>query len=141
MVRKIFITLLLILSLSTIRVDSLGSIELSKYQILKLLVDDDLYEIVYSIIEVESNWNENAVSPTHDYGLMQINKPTWENNFDWDMIFDANYNITAGVKILKLCLDASNNDLHKALIMYNGSKSYPYKIYHTRKRIFGRNDA
>lgn len=35
------------------------------------------YELILAIIKVESDFNTNAVSKTNDYGIMQINSPTF----------------------------------------------------------------
>jgi soluble lytic murein transglycosylase-like protein len=94
----------------------------------------DKYNIVCAIISVESNWNYDVVSPTGDYGLMQINKKTWQNHYDWDRILEPEYNVKVGIEILELCMESRNQDLHKALIYYNGSKHYPAKIYGKMKK-------
>jgi soluble lytic murein transglycosylase-like protein len=88
----------------------------------------DKYRLVCGIIEVESNWNEKAISKTGDYGLMQINKRTWQKHFDWDRILEPEYNIMVGLYILELCLEKSRGDIFKALIYYNGSCKYPPKV-------------
>jgi len=52
------------------------------------------------IVARESNWDTNAVSPTDDWGLFQLNRPTWEPYFgaawdplDWRWNIDAAYHI------------------------------------------------
>lgn len=59
------------------------------------------------IVTCESNWDPTEVSPTGDYGLFQINRRTWEDEFegewgmgDWDEnIFDVNTNIRVAQKL------------------------------------------
>jgi len=98
-------------------------------EIVLSIVGQERYELVCAMIEVESNWNENVISTTNDYGLMQINKPTWHKHFDFNTILDPHNNITAGNLILDKCLVAAKGDTTRALIFYNGSKHYPNKIY------------
>jgi len=93
----------------------------------------DREQLIRAIIQVESSWNPQAISPTGDYGLMQINKRTWQNHYDWDRILEPEYNIIVGMEILDLCLSTRNQNLHLALISYNGSRLYPAKIYKEMK--------
>lgn len=76
--------------------------------------------LVLALIEVESGFNETIISPTNDYGLMQINK----NNHAWlseslgiTDFLDAEQNIEAGVFILAGLLEKYDN--HRALMAYN----------------------
>lgn len=78
--------------------------------------------LVMAIIEHESGFNPEAVSPTDDYGLMQINKI----NHEWlaeeyrcvDML-DPYQNVFAGVKIIGRFVDKYNGDIGRALMAYN----------------------
>jgi soluble lytic murein transglycosylase-like protein len=63
------------------------------------------YELILATIKVESDFKSNLISPTNDYGLMQINRSnfSWlrkdlkENfNIDWDWK-DPYHNMTAGI--------------------------------------------
>lgn len=93
--------------------------------------------IILSIIQVESGGNPNAVSKTNDYGLMQINKTCWAKYYDFDRILEPEYNIQAGIEIFNLCLNQSNNNIEKALKLYNGSSLYPPRIDKKHKELFG----
>lgn len=137
MIKNILLILCMSLFITTFSNEIVKMQKVTKYDILKHYASPELYELYYAMITVESNWNENAVSPTNDHGLMQINKPTWSKKFDFDRIYDPTYNINVGIYIFENCLAASNGDIHAALIKYNGSKSYPYKIYAKKMEIFG----
>jgi hypothetical protein len=55
-------------------------------------------DAIRAIIAHESQWNQQAISPTNDYGLMQINEkshPSFFANGDWK---DPEYNISYGTK-------------------------------------------
>ena len=77
--------------------------------------------LVLAIIEQGSQFNQEAVSPADDYGLMQIN----EVNTDWlsdelhapDML-NPYQNVYAGVKIIAKYL-REYEDYSKALMCYN----------------------
>lgn len=95
--------------------------------------------LILSIIQTESNFNTNAKS-SNSYGLMQINYNIWkkELNIDKNKIYDINYNIELGIKILKIYLKLSNNDIQKALHYYNNGTSSKYNNinYHIKVKNF-----
>ena len=77
--------------------------------------------LVFALIEVESNFDSQAISETNDYGLMQINK----SNFDWiseeygtEDFLDPYENIHAGVNVLAECL-AKGDSIQMGLMVYN----------------------
>lgn len=105
--------------------------------ILYQLVDYELYQIIYSIVEVESNWDSLAISETGDYGLMQINKYWWEHRFDWNKILEVEYNLQAGITIYQEYLDLSYGNHNLALRKYNGSKRYIKLIRDKQREVFG----
>lgn len=84
--------------------------------------------LVLSIISVESNFNTNAVSPTGDYGLMQVHFSYWKIKYKLESpeeLFDPDLNIKIGCEIFKGCLNDVNGDIAKALLIYNsGNKKY-----------------
>ena len=128
MIRKIILAIILsLVSFGAITNSPIPKPE-TRNEMIKRIAGDK-YSIVCAIIQVESGWNANAISSTGDYGLMQINKKTWQNHFDWNRILEPEYNVNAGIKILNMCLEARNNDIRKALIYYNGSSSYPDKVF------------
>lgn len=78
--------------------------------------------LVLAMIEHESRFNPEAVSPTDDYGLMQIN----EINLEWlgenyrcfDML-NPYQNVFCGVTIISQYINKYDGDYHKALMAYN----------------------
>ena len=79
------------------------------------------YELVLAIMWQESNYTADIISPTDDYGIMQINSC----NHPWlvDLLgptdfLDARDNINAGVYIISKLL-IKYGDVHKALMSYN----------------------
>ena len=79
------------------------------------------YELIVSVIAVESNFDIDAKSKTSDYGLMQINKVNhgWlKEQFGFTDFTDPYQNIEAGCIILKDCID-NMTDYHQALMAYN----------------------
>lgn len=79
------------------------------------------FEIVLAMIERESSYRPGVVSPTNDYGLMQIN----EVNHEWlreklgiTDIMDPEQNVRAGVYILGEAY-RRYGDIHFALMAYN----------------------
>ena len=83
------------------------------------------YELIVSVIAVESNFDIDAKSKTSDYGLMQINKVNhgWlKEQFGFTDFTDPYQNIEAGCIILKDCID-NMTDYHQALMAYNMGQS------------------
>lgn len=83
------------------------------------------YEMVLAVMDKESSYTADAVSPTGDYGIMQINKV----NHEWlreevgtTDFLDAKQNITAGTEILAN-LAAKYADPNKVLMAYNMGES------------------
>ena len=81
----------------------------------------DHYELVLAMMWQESNYTANLISPTNDYGIMQINSC----NHSWlvDLLgptdfLDASDNINAGVYVISKLL-IKYGDEHKALMAYN----------------------
>ncbi|WP_321477301.1 lytic transglycosylase domain-containing protein [uncultured Paludibaculum sp.] len=76
--------------------------------------------LVHSVIRVESNYNPLAVSPKGAEGLMQL-IPATARRFGAVNSFDAEENITAGVKYLKY-LQERFKDNRLALAAYNAGE-------------------
>lgn len=82
--------------------------------------------LVFSVINVESSFDERAVSGKGAKGLMQIMDSTAEfiaeklNVYAWD-IFDAEVNIKFGCYYLRYLLDRFNNE-KTAIIAYNAGE-------------------
>jgi len=89
----------------------------------------DLYpELVLAVIDVESNFNQFAISRAGAIGLMQV-MPFWldEIGHPQDNLFNIKTNLRMGCTILRYYLDVEKGDLTQALARYNGSKgSYRY---------------
>ena len=79
------------------------------------------YELVLAMMWQESNYTEDLISSTNDYGIMQINSC----NHSWlvDLLgptdfLDASDNINAGIYVISKLL-IKYGDVHKALMSYN----------------------
>lgn len=79
-------------------------------------------ELVLAVIEVESYFDNFAISKAGARGLMQV-MPFWlkEIGRPDDNLFDTRTNLRMGCTILKYYLDKSKGDLVEALQRYNGS--------------------
>jgi len=80
-------------------------------------------ELVLAVIEVESNFDRYAISSSSALGLMQV-MPFWVEELGGDSqsdLFDVQYNVLLGCRILKYYLDMENDELVRALGRYNGS--------------------
>ncbi|MGC4055108.1 MAG: lytic transglycosylase domain-containing protein [Paludibaculum sp.] len=76
--------------------------------------------LVHSVIRAESNYNLTAVSPKGAEGLMQL-IPATARRFGAVNSFDAEENITAGVKYLKYLQEMFKDD-RLALAAYNAGE-------------------
>ena len=85
---------------------------------------------VLSVIQVESNFEPASKSSFAD-GLMQINLSAWKDYFKIDekKVYDIDYNIAIGCKILRHYLDESKGDLSRALYLYNNGYGFHIKKY------------
>ena len=89
-------------------------------------------ELVLAVIEVESRFDEFAISVSGARGLMQV-MPFWldEIGISDQNLFKARTNLRMGCTILRYYLDLESNDLGPALARYNGSVGktvYPNKV-------------
>ena len=85
-------------------------------------------QIVLALIQVESNFDEYAISEAGARGLMQI-MPFWLNEIDniGDNLFNIRTNLRFGCTILRYYLDKEKGNITRALARYNGSLgSYRY---------------
>jgi len=74
------------------------------------------YDVIYAVIETESSFDPDAVSPTGARGLMQINKITLEDinqrlntHYSFDDLFDPEINIKLGAFYLSYLIDRFEN--------------------------------
>ena len=86
-------------------------------------------ELVLALIEVESGFDEFAISVAGARGLMQV-MPFWLNEIGLSdkNLFKIRTNLRMGCTILRYYLDKTRGDLRKALARYNGSagkRKYP----------------
>ncbi|HYZ85180.1 MAG TPA: lytic transglycosylase domain-containing protein [Bryobacteraceae bacterium] len=82
--------------------------------------------LVHSVIEVESAFNPNALSPKGAQGLMQL-IPATARRFGASNAFDVKQNVEAGVKYLKYLSDLFPNDLRLTLAAYNAGEGAVWK--------------
>lgn len=82
--------------------------------------------LVLSVIQVESAFNPLAVSTAGAYGLMQVRYSVWKDELEIDKarIFDVDYNIDLGLRILKQYHDIAGGNLSRALFLYNNGYLY-----------------
>lgn len=88
-------------------------------------------QLVLGMIQVESGFNPKAISTKEAYGLMQVNLPVWrrELGIQDHKIFDVEYNVDLGLKILKHYYDESGGNLKRALHLYNNGYLYNNTSY------------
>jgi soluble lytic murein transglycosylase-like protein len=84
-------------------------------------------ELVLAVIEVESNFDQFAISSAGARGLMQV-MPFWlkEIGKPGDSLFRMQTNLRYGCTILKYYLDKERGNLHLALKRYNGTREHVY---------------
>jgi soluble lytic murein transglycosylase-like protein len=90
--------------------------------------------LVLAVIQVESAFNPTAVSAAGAYGLMQVRYSVWKDELNIDMkrIFDIEYNIDLGLRILKQYNEVSGGDLRRTLFLYNNGYKYNNQGYLAR---------
>ena len=89
-------------------------------------------ELVLAVIEVESHFDEYAISVSGARGLMQV-MPFWldEISISDKNLFKIRTNLRMGCTILRYYIDMEPKDLGRALARYNGSLGktvYPNKV-------------
>ena len=89
-------------------------------------------ELVLAVIEVESAFDEYAISVAGARGLMQV-MPFWldEIGISDQNLFKIRTNLRMGCTILRYYIDMEPGDLGRALARYNGSLGktiYPNKV-------------
>jgi len=77
--------------------------------------------LVHSVIQVESNYDPNAVSPKGAQGLMQL-IPSTARRFGVSDVFDPADNIQGGARYLKYLLGIYKGDQSLALAAYNAGE-------------------
>ncbi len=94
-------------------------------------------QLVLAVIDIESNFNRNALSHAGAQGLMQV-MPFWKKELgdESDDLFNPITSLRYGCKILRYYLDRYPNAV-EALAAYNGSHGrtvYPDKVLGRLKR-------
>lgn len=91
-------------------------------------------DLIMSLIYTESSFKPKAVSSQGAYGLMQVNYSVWKEELQLDSskMFDIEYNIEMGLKILKRYYDKSNGDIMRALHLYNNGYRYNNTSYNKK---------
>ena len=89
-------------------------------------------EFVLAVIQIESAFDQFAISSAGAQGMMQV-MPFWKKEIgrDSDNLMDLRTNLRYGCTILKHYLDRANGDWKEALARYNGSYGqywYPRKV-------------
>jgi soluble lytic murein transglycosylase-like protein len=77
--------------------------------------------LVRAVIQTESAWNPQAVSPKGAQGLMQL-MPATADQHGVNDAFDPRQNVNAGVRHLRMLLEKYSGDLDLALAAYNAGE-------------------
>lgn len=75
-------------------------------------------DLIHSMVQVESNYKVNAVSPAGAQGLMQL-MPATAKEMGVTQPFNIRQNIEGGARYLKKMLETFNGNMKKALAAYN----------------------
>lgn len=99
-----------------------------------LCADYDIpVELALAVIETESSYEADAVSPVGAKGLMQIIPEYHEdrmNRLNCTDLFDPYQNVTVGMDFLSELIEKYDGNLHKALTAYNyGQKGANDKFF------------
>lgn len=78
--------------------------------------------LIKAIIQIESSFNQRAVSPKGAQGLMQL-MPATAERFGVNDSFSSNQNIKGGVKYLRWLMNKFNNQTHLVLAAYNAGEN------------------
>lgn len=100
-------------------------------------------ELVFSVIDSESSFRNNAKSGAGALGLMQV-LPVWhQDKIRLDggsnaLLWNPDFNIKIGTHILRDYITRSRGNVHEALARYNGSfgadNGYPEKVLRGKER-------
>lgn len=78
-------------------------------------------QLLHAVIQVESGYQDRAVSPKGAMGLMQL-MPQTARRFGVLNAFDARQNVQGGARYLRWLLDYFGGDLNLALAGYNAGE-------------------
>jgi soluble lytic murein transglycosylase-like protein len=90
--------------------------------------------LIMAVIQVESSFDQHAVSSVGAYGLMQVNYSVWKDELaiDFNRIFEKKYNIDLGLKILKQYYEEASGNIFMALYRYNNGYKYQNEKYNVK---------
>jgi len=90
--------------------------------------------LIMAVIQVESDFDQYAVSSVGAYGLMQVNYSVWKDQLaiDFNRIYEKEYNIDLGLKILKQYYKESSGNIFMALYRYNNGYKFQNEDYNAR---------
>jgi soluble lytic murein transglycosylase-like protein len=88
-------------------------------------------KLVYAVMNQESTFKKNAVSPKGACGFMQL-MPDTARRFGVTNIFDPKQNIDAGTRYLRFLLDLFDNNVELALAAYNAGE---YRVIREGYRV------
>ncbi|MGB0495394.1 MAG: transglycosylase SLT domain-containing protein [Kangiellaceae bacterium] len=96
--------------------------------------------LVLALINVESDFDQYAISSAGALGLMQV-MPFWKNEIGHpnDNLNEIQTNIQYGCAILSLYLKKEKYDTTMALGRYNGSRGqywYPARVYKAMRKVW-----
>jgi hypothetical protein len=112
---------------SSLEIDSSAPIH-QKYEHYNPLIEDVATStqlepaLLHAVIQVESAYNSNAVSPKGAVGLMQL-MPATAERFGVTDPTDASSNVYGGARYLRYLLELFNDDLNLALAAYNAGEN------------------
>jgi soluble lytic murein transglycosylase-like protein len=117
--------------------DRLSLLQLVYREALRHQLDPDL---VLAVMQVESAFNQYAISRVGAQGLMQI-MPFWRVKLGrpQDNLTHPETNVVYGTTILAHYLEVSNGDLVDALARYNGSRGrldYPERVVTAWRKVW-----
>ena len=84
-------------------------------------------ELVKAVIQVESNYNDRAVSHKGACGLMQL-MPATAARYGVQSIFEPAQNIDGGVRYLRDLLELFNSDVRLSVAAYNAGENRVQRI-------------
>jgi len=79
-------------------------------------------ELVLAVVEAESNYNPNALSPKNAQGLMQL-IPETAKRFGVADVWNPKQNLRGGMAYLRWLMDHFNGDVELALAGYNAGEA------------------